>query len=156
MDSSTATALAAGTIIAIVLISIAVWVIYIIAFWKLFEKGGEKGWKAIIPIYNEYILYKISWKKSMFWIMLILAFVSGILVSMSGGDINAGVAGTGAAYYIGMILYFAVFVIYIIQNYKTSKAFGHGVGFCLGLIFFNFIFMMILGFGSSEYKGAQA
>ncbi len=31
-----------------------------IANWKLFEKAGEKGWKALIPIYGEWTRYKIA------------------------------------------------------------------------------------------------
>ena len=39
-----------------------VWVVYciilliiIIAWWNIFEKAGQPGWKAIIPFYNVYI-----------------------------------------------------------------------------------------------------
>ena len=42
-------------------------------------------------------------------------------------------------------------VIEIIYCVRTSNAFGHGVGFTLGLIFLNPLFLLILGFGSSKY-----
>ncbi len=41
------------------LIIIAVAVLMIIAQFKVFKKGGEEGWKAIIPIYNQYTLCQI-------------------------------------------------------------------------------------------------
>jgi hypothetical protein len=45
------------------------------------------------------------------------------------------------------------FVIWIIVLLDLSKSFGHGLGFTLGLIFFPYIFMMILGLGSARYIG---
>lgn len=47
------------------------------------------------------------------------------------------------------------FVIQIMLCFKLAKAFGKGTGFGFGLLFFNFIFMMILGFGDAEYIGPQ-
>jgi uncharacterized membrane protein YhaH (DUF805 family) len=44
-------------------------------------------------------------------------------------------------------------IILIIVYNDLSKAFGHGVGFTLGLIFLPFIFLPILGFGGSQYQG---
>jgi hypothetical protein len=43
-------------------------------------------------------------------------------------------------------------VILVILLVDLAKAFGHGVGFALGLIFLGFIFALILGFGSSTYQ----
>jgi hypothetical protein len=44
-------------------------------------------------------------------------------------------------------------VIYIIMMNDLSKSFGHGVGFTLGLLFLSIIFVYILAFGSSTYRG---
>ena len=41
----------------------------------------------------------------------------------------------------------------IIFYNKLAKAFGHGAGFTVGLIFLNVIFLLILAFGSSRYLG---
>ncbi|MBR3149505.1 MAG: hypothetical protein IKF64_04970 [Eubacterium sp.] len=40
-------------------ISLIVWVLSVIAMWKLFEKAGEAGWKSLIPLYNAYVFCKI-------------------------------------------------------------------------------------------------
>jgi hypothetical protein len=45
------------------------------------------------------------------------------------------------------------FVILIIMLNDLSKSFGHGVGFTFGLIFLSLIFVYILAFGSSTYRG---
>ena len=41
------------------ILEIIFYILVIIGQWKMFEKAGESGWKALIPIYNLYILYKI-------------------------------------------------------------------------------------------------
>ena len=140
--------------------SMAMAILMIIAQWRIFEKAGEKGWKAIIPVYNVYILFKIAWKKSWFWINLALSAVAGILytvavicLTFASVDSGIGVAVGGILLIISMMLFIAPMVISIISYVKLSKAFGHGGGFAVGLIFLNFIFMLILGFGSSRYVG---
>lgn len=154
MDEQTAMgvlALLGITLSAVIIGAIVLWVLYIVAFWKVFTKAGEPGWKSIIPIYNEYTFYKATWNTTMFWVFLGLGVV-GSLMSSCGVDASGGLTAVGI---IGTLLSFAAAVIAVIQSYKTSKAYGHGVGFFLGLVFFNWIFLMILGLGSSEYKGAQ-
>lgn len=130
----------------ILISALVAWVISIIPMWRLFEKAGQPGWQAIIPVYSSYMLYKISWKPSMFFITLILGIVASILLQLN--DYMALVV-------IGGIINIAVMVLGIIFNHKISKSFGHGAGFTVGLIFLSLIFLYILAFGSSEYQGAQ-
>lgn len=130
----------------ILISALVAWVISIIPMWRLFEKAGQPGWKAIIPVYSSYMLYKISWKPSMFFITLILGIVASILLQLN--DYMALAV-------IGVIINIAVMVLGILFNHKISKSFGHGVGFTVGLIFLSLIFLYILAFGSSEYQGAQ-
>lgn len=47
-------------------------------------------------------------------------------------------------------------VFYIIILDGLSKSFGKGVGFTVGLFFFRFIFIPILGFGKSVYVGDKS
>ena len=53
------------------IIYIALAVIFIAAFWKIFTKAGEEGWKAIIPIWNTLVLLKIIGRE--WWWILLLA-----------------------------------------------------------------------------------
>lgn len=48
---------------------------------------------------------------------------------------------------------FVNFVVAIIQNVKLAQVFGKGGGFAVGLIFLPIIFLPILAFGSSTYRG---
>ena len=125
------------------ILTLILYVLMVIANWKIFTKAGEAGWKSIIPIYNSYILFKISWKKSMFWIMLVIAFLTCVLTSVDNMTVVI----------IGSLLSIVTAIISIMLSHKLSKAFGHGVGFTLGLIFLSPIFMLILAFGDSQYIG---
>lgn len=137
----------------IAVISVVLTVLMIIAWWKIFNKAGEKGWKSIIPVYNGYTMYKISWKTSVWWIMLAVSIVLGIGASMLSSSTTASPS------VIGLILYWAaaiaLFVIQIIFCVKLAKSFGKGGGFAVGLIFLNIIFMLILAFGSAQYIGPE-
>ncbi len=46
-----------GPVIIFFLILVA---LIVVAYWKIFTKAGEEGWKALIPLYNTYVLCKIS------------------------------------------------------------------------------------------------
>ena len=43
----------------IALANLVIYVLSIIADYRLFEKAGEEGWKAIIPFYNYFVLCRI-------------------------------------------------------------------------------------------------
>ena len=34
---------------------------------KMFQKAGEAGWKAFIPLYNDFVCFKFSWNTKLFW-----------------------------------------------------------------------------------------
>lgn len=124
------------------------WILQIIANWNIFTKAGEAGWKSLIPIYGDYISYKIAWQTSYFW----LSFILGIVASyVSSANLNESMFLT----VIATLLRIVIAVINSIYCVKLSKAFGHGIGFAIGLILLQPIFLLILGFGSDQYYGAD-
>lgn len=128
------------------------WILQVVANWRVFTKAGEAGWKSIIPIYADYITYKIAWKKSyMFWIWLI----GSVLMVYGASSIDTGTAASVSSSMLGTIGALAAFVSYALMNVKKAAAFGHGILFAIGMLFFPPIFTMILGFGSSVYYGPQ-
>ncbi len=129
------------------LILCAVWyLICIIGGWKVFSKAGEAGWKSIIPLYNTYIYFKISWTPVMFWVMILLIFASSFFVRSEDSTMIL----------LGRFCTFAVAMLTAVQNVKLSRSFGHGIFYALGLIFLNPLFIVLLGFGGSRYRGPQA
>jgi len=59
----------------------------IAGLWKIFEKAGEKGWKALIPIYNYYIWLKII-KRPWWWIFIFLIPGVGFMLVMVASSIT--------------------------------------------------------------------
>lgn len=105
------------------LISLAVLIVTIIGWWKVFEKAGLAGWKSLIPFYNTYCLYRIAFGPDKGWMFLL------------------------------MLVPCVNIVIDIIFSIKLARAFGKSDLFGVGLIFLNTIFVLILGFDSSRYIG---
>lgn len=60
----------------------------IAGLWKIFEKSGEKGWKALIPVYNYYIWLKIL-KRPWWWIFIFLIPGVGFMMIMVVSAITA-------------------------------------------------------------------
>ena len=159
-------ALSTGAVVANVIISLALTALAIIAYWRIFVKAGEEGWKAIIPFYNAYTAMKLFWKTSIFWIGIGLGVGASIGYGMASYGVVAlaiyGGGGNAAVMVIGFILAFGcgitAFVLEIMFLNRVSKAFGHGAGFTVGLVFLNFIFILILAFSKSErvVSGQQA
>lgn len=63
------------------------------------------------------------------------------------------VAGMNGWMFLLMLLPIVNIVIMIMLYVNLAKSFGKSTGFAVGLIFLNFIFMLILGFGSDQYVG---
>ena len=52
----------------------------IFANYKVFEKCGEPGWKAIVPVYNTYTLYKIVYGNGWKFLLLLIPFVNFVSI----------------------------------------------------------------------------
>jgi len=71
----------AGFIAAIIVFYLAIFLFFVICYWRIFTKAGEAGWKSIIPIYNSIILLKII-KKPWWWIFLFLIPIVNIVIAV--------------------------------------------------------------------------
>jgi hypothetical protein len=80
-----ATLIGAGFGCFVMLIELAIIVVVVAGVWKAFEKAGQPGWAAIIPIYNLYIIVLISGKEWWWMLLFFIPFVNiviAILVSI--------------------------------------------------------------------------
>lgn len=153
MSTSTLTSgyMAGAAMITGSFIFLIIWyVLAIIAFWKMFNKFGEPGWKSIIPFYNLYIVFKYTWRTSFFWILIAAICIAGLGSATTQMADGSSLSITGICVIAMLIL---TVVIDIMSSYKISKAFGHGIGYFFGILFLPNIFYLILGFGKSEYVG---
>lgn len=127
-------------------------VLIVIGNWRIYTKAGEAGWKSLIPIYSDFVAFKLFWKPMFFWIGLGAGVLAAVL-SFVAGTMDPQSAVFVVLNLISSLVGLVSGILAIIRLHKMSCCFGHGVGFTLGLIFLNPIFLLILGFGSSTYLG---
>lgn len=138
-------ALALGSIL-LGMIAMLIWyILQVVAYWIIFKKAGEAGWKSIIPVYNTYTQYKMTWNPNMFWISFGLMIVSGLL--LRGDSSLIGV--------LRSLCLIAASAIDIVASFKLAAAFGKGVLFGIGLWLLGPVFYLVLAFGSAQYQGPQ-
>lgn len=107
-------------------------VFYVVCLWKVFEKAGVEGWKAIIPGYNGWVLAEIAGKPG-WWGIIGFAGVVPIL---------------------GWIASIASLVLYVIICIELSKKFGKDPAFAALLVLVSIVGFAILAFGKATYKGS--
>lgn len=140
-------------LIAMVCVTAVLWLLTAVARWRTFNKMGEAGWKAFVPLYGYYVIYAKCWNKR-----TAVNYVCSVLLS---AGFEAGLY-HGSTETIALLctiseLILAIELLYLTVriNFRMAKAFGHGFWFGLGLWLFPFIFTFVLGFGGSKYSGVS-
>ncbi len=118
----------AATLAPFYFIVVALGVYEVYCYWRIFSKAGRQGWLAIIPIVNFVVLLRII-GRSPLWLLVLL---------IPGVDL------------------FFMFFFFIWVNWDLGKSFGKGILFRFGLLFLNIIFVSLLAFDDSRYKGPTA
>ena len=92
------------------MVSLVIYIILVAGMWKMFEKAGIDGWKAIIPIYNIYLETVYIAKKEWWYVIL---------------------------YFIPIVNIFAMIKVHmeVAKNFRISSAFSLGMTF-LSFIFY--------------------
>ena len=61
---------AMGAVLGVVMIiSLVIGILTIVGYWQMFKKAGYKGWEAIVPFYNIYIMLQMVARPT-WWILL--------------------------------------------------------------------------------------
>ncbi len=100
------------------LLGLVIAVIIIAGMWKIFVKAGEPGWAAIIPIYNLYIICKITAKPIWWLLMLLLCPFVNIVFMILLTVALAKSFGKGGGFAIGLIL--LPYVFYPILGFGSA------------------------------------
>jgi hypothetical protein len=90
------------------LVYFAVIIVLLAGYWKVFEKAGEPGWGAIVPIYNLYIMLKIAGKPAWWLILMLIPFVNLVVAIMVNLEI-AKRFGKSDGFGIGLALLSIIF-----------------------------------------------
>jgi len=140
---------------AVIAVLAGIWAIFALIAWgKLFIKAGLPWERIFVPAYGTYWQYKVADAPGIFWGTIGLGVLYYIIVVASAASGYHGRnSGTTVAAVFAVLTLAAIVVLYIIYLVKLAKAYGKGGGFALGLILLYPIFILILGFGDSEYVG---
>lgn len=123
-------ALAGGTAVIALIPAILV----IAGMWKVFDKCGQPGWAAIVPIYNVYVLAKIG--REQLAIPLVIALVATVIPIVQ------------------IVAAIVVFVLGIIVAIGVGERFNKGAGWSVVLLWLlGFIGYPLLGFGDAQPSG---
>jgi len=103
-------------------IAFFIFIIYAVSQWKIYEKAGQPGWAALIPIVNVYFLLKIIGKPT--WWMLLLFFVPFVnfIIAIWMVNLLAKSFGRGIGCTIGLLLFGVIF--YPILGFGDAKYIG--------------------------------
>lgn len=113
--------------------------------WKLMTKLYLEGWKSLIPIYGEFLLWQHTWSGGFYFLHLLFSVAGSVLLQVAGGNIGL---------LLGSLLCFlAALCLYARKCLHTARAFGHGAMFAFGLLLFPGFFDGILAFSFDPYLG---
>lgn len=122
--------------------------------WNMFIKAGEPGWKSLIPVYSDYIEWKIAGFGKEF-IQLLLIGIGLIVLTLLFALLGA----------FGMIVNFIFWIVYMVlavivtirKCICLAHCFGKDDTFGLvGLLIFSTIGTLILSWGNCTYTAPEA
>ncbi len=136
----------------IFLCALALTVLFLVAWGRMFHKAKLPWERLFVPYFGQFWQYRFAGSTWIFWANIIVPILSliGIALTAAYGSI------TMFQEIVPMIfglMFIVLFVLHCIYCVKLSKAFGHGFFFGMGLLLLNYIFILILGYGGSEYVG---
>ena len=112
-----------GAAAVILVIYFAVIILVIAGMWKIFTKAGEDGWKAIIPIYNVWVLLRIVGRPGWWLILFFIPFVNFIIWIIVANDLSKSF-GKGVGFTLGLVFLSPIFIL--ILGFGDARYVGPG------------------------------
>lgn len=98
-----------SNILSYLIVILAFFVFSVIVYWKIFTKAGEDGWKSMIPIYNSYTLYKITYGNGWLFLLILIPYL-GFFIGLKQKFDLAKVYGKGIGFGIGIFFLGIIFL----------------------------------------------
>ena len=112
----------------------------IAAMWILFQKAHEEGWASIVPFYNMYVLFKITWGSGWLFLLLLIPIANIVIWIITMVKLSQ-VFGQGGGFACGLIFLNTIFeciiafdsgIRYIGINGEYADDYGPGSGGAAG------------------------
>lgn len=65
------------------IVVLALGILGIVCSWKIYAKAGQPGWGALIPIYNVYLLFKITWGNGWYFLLTLIPIANVIIAILT-------------------------------------------------------------------------
>lgn len=106
----------------ILLICFAIIAVVIVGMWKVFEKADEPGWAPFIPLYNTWVMIRISNNPWWFFVLMFVPLIQLYPSIKVQYDIGKQF-GQGVGFGIGLILFpFIFYPILGFGDYQYENA----------------------------------
>ncbi|HET6712502.1 MAG TPA: DUF5684 domain-containing protein [Actinomycetota bacterium] len=102
------------------LLYVAFIVVYLVAAWIVYTKAGEEGWKALIPIYNVWVLLKIVGRPGWWLILFLIPLVNFVIWIIVSIDL-AKSFGKGTGFALGLIFFAPIFYMILAFGDATYR-----------------------------------
>ena len=103
------TAVAAGILIVYCIVVLAITILIIAGMWKMFVKAGKPGWGAIVPFYNFYCLFEMSFGNGWLFLLLLVPCVDVVMEIIMMVKL-ARAFGKGGGFAVGLIFLPYIFI----------------------------------------------
>ena len=141
---------AVGTFISTVL---SIWMV--VCLWIIFKKAWRKWWEAIIPVWNLYVFFKIAWKTSYFWVLILLPIVwiiHFVLIWFGAGNESLYMISSLFSWILWICSFLLPLIAWLELPYWITKKFWKSNWFYIWMLFLTPIFMWILAFSNAKYE----
>jgi len=105
----------------VLLFFLALALVPLAGMWKVFEKAGQPGWAAIIPILNIFYLLEIADKDTWWLILFLIPFVNFLVSAVVMIDVAKNF-GKGPGYGLG--LFFLSFIFWPLLGFGDAEYVG--------------------------------
>lgn len=104
------------------IIAIALTALLVVGLWKMFEKADEAGWKALIPFYNTYTLFRMAGSTGWGFLLMFIPFVNIVVSIVIALDLAKRYGKSGLFGFFGLFLF--PFVGYLMLGFGDAKYVG--------------------------------
>ncbi|MCR2033549.1 DUF5684 domain-containing protein [Anaerofustis stercorihominis] len=107
-----------------IILPLIILLIILISRWKIFDKAGEAGWKALIPFYGTYTLCKITFGFGWYMLLFFIPYINLIMYIITYIKLGKKF-GKGKLFILGLTLFTPIFLFIL--------AFGKSKYLCAGV-----------------------
>ncbi len=123
----------------------------IVCQWRIFSKMNLRPWLSLIPVVSDLLIFKRCWRVLPFIVLALLTTVLALYAEITGYlDINFPIPAFIKANML-ILSTICYMLLKILQFKHLAFAFGHDIGYVMGLLFLNPIFLGVLAFSKDYY-----